>query len=117
MPPTSNVSERNQKLKSVPAKHPKNPQVVKLRDQATRLRRQGSRMRQSLEASSIRGDEFTPKELGQLQRHPVMRPMLANLVFTDGAAMGYAADGGRGADGVKSLQFAGHQLNPDRSHR
>lgn len=71
----------------MPTKQRKNPQVVKLRNQATR-------MRQSLEASSIRGDEFTPEELGQMQRHPAMRPMLANRVFTDGAAMEYAADGG-----------------------
>ncbi len=158
------------KLKSVPAKHRKNPDVVALRDRATKLRRQVSRMRHSLEASSIRGDEFTPEELGQLQRHPVLQPMLANLIFTNGDAMGYVGDGelvrwdgstasmpkrlrvahatdllaagdwdswqrqcfeaertqpfkqlfrelyvqtaAEAEDGVKSLRFAGHQVNP-----
>jgi hypothetical protein len=82
-------------LKSVPAKHRKNPEVMELRHRATQLRRQVSRMRQSLEASSIRGDRFTPDELQQLHRHPVLRPMLANLVFTDGEQMGFPVAEGR----------------------
>jgi hypothetical protein len=82
-------------LKSVPVKHRKDDEVVALRDRAKALRRQVSRVRASLEAASIRGDEFTPHELTRLHDHPVLRPMLANVLLTDArAALGFPEEGG-----------------------
>ncbi len=82
-------------LKSVPAKHRKDDEVVALRERAKTLRRQVSRVRASLEAASIRGDEFTPGELVRLHDHPVLRPMLANVLLTDArGALGFPSERG-----------------------
>jgi hypothetical protein len=52
-------------------------------------------MRQSLEQAMCRGDAFTPGELRSLMSHPILRPMLEQLIFTSKSGMGYPVQGGR----------------------
>lgn len=68
-------------LKSVPAKHRKHPEVAAMRARSTALRKQVSRVRQSLESSAIRGDIIGPDELQRLHSHPLLRPMLGASMF------------------------------------
>ncbi len=79
--PVTSVRRGGKKLKNVPAKHRKDPEVVELRERARDLRRQVSRVRRALEEASIRGDTFDHDEITRLFRHPVIRPMLAATVF------------------------------------
>ncbi|MGJ5819921.1 DUF5724 domain-containing protein [Paludibaculum fermentans] len=74
--------EKNGKaLKELPASLRKSPGIVELRTRRTQLAQQASRMRQSLEEAMIRGDRFTGKELEELSAHPLLRPMVAALLF------------------------------------
>ena len=68
-------------LKEIPATLRKTPAIATLRERKSALVQQASRMRRSLEDSMIRGDLFTPAELGELHQHPLLRPMLASLLF------------------------------------
>jgi hypothetical protein len=56
-------------------------------------------MRQSLEGAMCRGDRFTGAELQQLLQHPVLAPMLRNLLFTGEGKAGYPVDEGRALEG------------------
>ncbi len=89
------VRRGDKTLKAVPAKSAKVPAIAALRERATTLRAQTARMRRSLESSCVTGEEFTPDELGDLLRHPVLAPMLRDLVLVraDGVAGNLAADG------------------------
>ena len=76
--------EKNGKpLKEAPAAVKKSPGISELRSRKTQLAQQTSRMRLSLEESMMRGDQFTTAELREMQKHPMLRPMLSNLVFVD----------------------------------
>ena len=80
-------------LKSVPANSAKVPEVAALKERATRLRQQSRRMRASLEASSVLGDPFERGELADLLRHPVLAPMLRDLVMVSAEGVaGFASD-------------------------
>jgi hypothetical protein len=74
-------------LKSIPASLRKSPTLSALRSRKTELGQQTSRMRQSLEEAMIRGDRFSLRELGELEAHPLLKPMIASLLFAceDGA--------------------------------
>lgn len=89
------VTKKNKPLKNVPAKLKKNPDIKALQERKRDITRQASRMRKSLEASMCRGDEFTGTELKQLLTHPILQPILNQLVFvvTDDSAYGYPIDG------------------------
>jgi len=53
-------------------------------------------MRASLEEAAVRGDRFTAEELLELCRHPVLLPMIEQLVFvTDEGILGMPRSGGR----------------------
>lgn len=83
-------------LKNIPAKVSKREAVAALRDRATALRDQARRMRASLEEAAVRGDRFTAEELLELCRHPVLLPMIEQLVFvTDEGILGMPRSGGR----------------------
>lgn len=79
-------------IKSIPPEVKKAPEIAALIERSRELKKSGSRMRQGLEAAMCRGDEFTGEELRGLWTHPVLRPMLARLVFVgagDTPLMGY----------------------------
>lgn len=93
--PQIGVEKKDKKLKSVPAALKKDARVKELTSRKTDLRRQVSRMRLSLETAMCRGDAFPGKELVELFGHPMLAPMLRNLVFVADDMMGYPIEGGR----------------------
>lgn len=81
-------------LKSVPAKSAKVPEIAELRERAGVLRKQIRRMRVSLESACVLGDAFEPDELTDLLRHPILAPLLRNLVLVDAEGLlGLPSDG------------------------
>ena len=50
-------------------------------------------MRQSLEESMVHGDPFSVQDLDELLDHPVLGPMLRELVFVGEAGLGFPVDG------------------------
>jgi hypothetical protein len=68
-------------LKDLPASLKKSPVLAPLRTRKTLLAQQTSRMRLSLEEAMIRGDTFTYRELEDFANHPLLRPMVATLIF------------------------------------
>jgi hypothetical protein len=94
--PEFTVRKKDKTLKSIPANLRKHEPIAALRSRVTDLRRQKSRMRLSLEEAMCRGDVFGSDELKQFFAHPILRPMIAQLVFIgDGGLMGYPDQAGR----------------------
>jgi Family of unknown function (DUF5724)/Domain of unknown function (DUF4132) len=82
-------------LADIPAKLKKHPKIAALRLRKVELKRQASRIRPSLEQFMVRGDEFTGAELCELMEHPLLAPMLTNLVLVGEGIMGYPVHGGK----------------------
>ncbi|THJ09189.1 DUF4132 domain-containing protein, partial [Nocardioides sp.] len=82
--PVIEVQRAGKALKSVPRSHAKDPAFAALRERATRLRQQASRMRKSLEGACVAGEPFTTEEVAELHGHPLLRPMLQDLIGVDG---------------------------------
>jgi hypothetical protein len=85
--------KEGKKLKSVPAKHRKNKEYLKLKEYNKSLREQFSRTKKSLETAMVNGDIFTAKELEILMTHPVVSPMLSKLVLLCDDKLGFLKDG------------------------
>jgi HEAT repeat protein len=83
-------------LKSIPPAVKKHTKVKALAERKTELKRQVSRMRQSLEQMMCRGDTFTGAELRQLFDHPVLAPLLERLVLQGEGILGYPVSKGQG---------------------
>ena len=81
-------------LKSVPAKLKKNETVVALTDMVKTLTEQYRRTRVMLERAMEDSTIFTFGELSALSAHPVVYPMLKNLVLISGDVVGFLADNG-----------------------
>jgi len=75
------VKKAGKQLKSIPAKYRKNIAVKKLHEHKKTLANQYSRARKSLEEAMNRGDEFSVAEIQALSQHPLVSPMLKNLVL------------------------------------
>ena len=88
------VAKNGKTLKAIPPAVKKDPAVAALVERRLEVERQGSRMRASLERAMCRGDRFTGTELRELYAHPVLAPMLRNLVFVAQTGCGYPTDGG-----------------------
>ena len=82
-------------LKSVPAKLRKVPEIKALHARATELRRQGSRIRASLEQAMVRGDALTGDELARYREHALLWPALTRLVLVGEGDLGYPDGDGR----------------------
>ena len=90
------VRRGERKLKAIPpAVKKKHASVAELAGRMTDLRRQISRIRNSLEQSMCRGDAFSGTELRGLFRHPLIAPMLSRLVLIGEGILGYPVDGGQ----------------------
>lgn len=90
------VKGKEKKLKAIPAKLKKHPEISILRERKTELTKQTSRMRISLEESMIRGDSFTSTEFIELCDHPLLKAMLTDLLFiTEDGAMGFPIKNGK----------------------
>jgi predicted DNA-binding WGR domain protein len=79
--PELTISKNGSLLKSVPAKLKKNEAIVALQERKREIERQISRMRIALEGAMCRGDRFTASEIAGLLDHPVLAPLLRNLIF------------------------------------
>ncbi len=88
------VSKAEKALKSIPAKLKKDPQIQALTSRKQDIRKQASRMRISLEQAMCRGDRFTVDELIQLRNHPVLAPMLCQLILVSDRDIGYLTETG-----------------------
>ena len=88
------VRRGDKELKSVPAASVKRvPEISALRARVTALRKQGSRMRASLEAACVSGEAFSTTELADLFAHPMIAPLLRDLVVvSDEGVIGFADD-------------------------
>ncbi len=92
--PMLEVQKAGKTLKDIPANLKKDEAVIEIRARRKELETQRSRMRVSLERAMVHGDEFTAKELRDLTKHPIVKPMLEQMVFIDQTQMGFlAADG------------------------
>jgi hypothetical protein len=91
------VEKEGRRLKTVPARLKKEPAIATLLARKRELAQQVARARRSLEQVMCRGDRFTPEQVQDLLQHPVLRPMLQQLVFIgdDGAPIGYPVVAGR----------------------
>ena len=87
-------SKDGKTLKSVPAKLKKNETVVALTDMVKTLTEQYRRTRVMLERAMEDSTTFTFGEFSALSAHPVVYPMLKNLVLISGDAIGFLADNG-----------------------
>jgi hypothetical protein len=97
------VSRAGRTLKSVPAALRKEPGISALQARKAALAKQATRVRASLEAAMVAQDAFTAADFAGLRRHPVVAPMLAQLVWVaeDGRTrmLDAGGPGGRGNSG------------------
>jgi hypothetical protein len=92
--PQIGVEKEGRPLERVPAALRKDKRVAELRERKQQLVRQSSRMRGSLEEAMVRGDVFLASELQDLFKHPLLAPMLGQLVLIGEGVIGYPAAGG-----------------------
>ncbi|ELS31283.1 MULTISPECIES: DUF4132 domain-containing protein [Pseudanabaena] len=90
--PNLTIVKKGKPQKTIPATLKKNTEIMGLQERKQKLTKQASRMRLSLEQSMCRGDRFTGAELQQLLIHPILRPMLQQLIFVGETAIGYPQD-------------------------
>src|SRR5262245_23155608 len=107
--PQLTAHKSGRKLESVPASLRKDAEVAELRKRATELRRQGSRVKVSLEDATCCGSRFEGEELCPPLRHPVLAPALQRLVFLGEDIAGYPVEGGA------ALADANGKLEPVRA--
>lgn len=88
------VSKDGKELKSVPASLKKNERVVALSAMVKTLTEQYRRTKVMLERAMEDSVTFTMGELSALSLHPVVYPMISNLVFISGDTVGFPKDGG-----------------------
>ena len=100
------IAKGGKSLKSVPTALKKNEAILALQARKRDIDRQVSRMRKSLEEAMCRGDEFTGLELQGLLAHPVLCPMLRNLVFLGDDIAGYPEVGGKELEGPGGKRVA-----------
>ncbi|MFK7936423.1 MAG: DUF5724 domain-containing protein [Saprospiraceae bacterium] len=92
------IKKGDKELKSIPAKLRKDKAILQLKTFQKTLRDQHKRTRKALEEAMCRGDVFTATEITDLFKHPVVAPMLRELVLvvdgSDGKRLGYFRNGG-----------------------
>ena len=76
-------------LKSLPAKVKKDPYVLRLTDMKKQLTEQYRRTRRMFEQAMEDGATFSLAELRDLSKNPVVRPMIAKLVFRSEEKLGF----------------------------
>ncbi|MEM7127271.1 MAG: DUF5724 domain-containing protein [Chloroflexota bacterium] len=79
--PVVEIMKKGRVLKHIPKAAKKEPDVVALLNRKKEIVQQARRMRQALEEAMCRGDLFQGAEVVTLFQHPILRPMLEDLVF------------------------------------
>ncbi len=110
--PRLEVERAGRALKQISPQLKKDPEVVRLRERATALTRQLARMRLGLEQAMCREEVFPLGELCRLAAHPVVAPLLDQLVFVaaNGGALGHLVAGGQA---LRSHDGSDQPLAPD----
>ena len=98
--------------KVIPARLKKDKSVAELRKRSTELRKQASRIRNSLEDLMIRGDKFSGAELRDFMQHPLLKPLLCGLVLVGGDGLGYPDK-----NGASLVAFDDSTLNVDKTEQ
>jgi hypothetical protein len=93
--PLLEVTGNGKPLKQIPPRLKKETDVIALRERKQSLERQLSRMRLALEQAMCREERWTAEELTALLRHPMLAPMLEQLIFVGDGVMGYLVEEGR----------------------
>ncbi|HKD76969.1 MAG TPA: DUF5724 domain-containing protein, partial [Ktedonobacterales bacterium] len=93
--PHLDVAKQDKPLKQIPPRLKKEPEVIALRDRKRSLDQQLSRMRISLEQAMCREEIFAAGELAKLLGHPILAPMLEQLIFAGDGVMGYLIANGQ----------------------
>ncbi len=103
--PDFSVSRGEKTLKAVPAKLRKNLEVKEIQERKTAIKRQASRMRYTLEDAMCRGDKFNKDEFQELMKHPILKPMISQLVFISEEDSGYLIKNGGSLEGWDGNQI------------
>jgi hypothetical protein len=111
--PEVSVLKKGKPLANIPPAVKKDPDVATLTTRKTEITRQVSRMRESLENAMCRGDKFSGKELGELLEHPVLRPLLRNLVFIEAEGREAVSGYPLGENRLEDCDGAVFTLSPD----
>ncbi len=93
--PQLSYTKGDKPLKSLPPATKKNKKVAEILERNTELKRQASRVRQSLETMMCRGDLFSGEELKQLAAHPLIWPLLSRLILIGEGIAGYPDKNGQ----------------------
>lgn len=105
------AAKDGKKLKSVPARLKKHETVLELTNMVKTLTEQYRRTRLMLERAMEDSTAFTFGELSALSAHPVVYPMLKNLVLISGDKAGFIANKGLADDmGVVASLEDGEEL-------
>jgi len=86
-------TKNGKELKSIPSKLNKEKDLEELKEYCKVLKDQHSRTRKSLEEAMVNGEKFSIKELNNLMQHPVVKPMLQNLVLKSNNHLGFYTNG------------------------
>lgn len=89
------ATKKGKILKTLPAKAKKDKKVKELRKRKTELKRQVSRIRNSLEQMMCRGQMLSGDEICEMMRHPLIAPMLSRLVLIGAGIIGYPREKGK----------------------
>ncbi|GGJ43274.1 DUF5724 domain-containing protein [Deinococcus roseus] len=110
--PHIDIQKAGKPLKNIPPALRKNPEVVELLQSKQHLEQQKSRMREAFEQAMVRGDHFSLKEVQTLFTHPVVRPMLQNLLWVQGEQKLGFSDGSvlNTLDGSSPLTDEGYRI-------
>lgn len=106
------VKKDGKELKSIPGKLKKQETVLALTELKKTLTEQYRRARRMLEEAMEDQTVFTLSELSALSEHPVVYPMLKNLVLTNGTVSGFLA-----GDGLTNAYRDKLSLSPDTGVR
>jgi hypothetical protein len=92
--PQLSITKNGKELKSIPTALKKDEIISGLITRKQKLAQQASRMRLSLERAMCNGDTFLGSEISALFNHPLMMPMIEQLVFIAPDGMGYPVENG-----------------------
>ncbi len=93
--PNLTVTKQGQPLKAIPTMIKKNPKIAELQARQREVKQQAVRMRLSLEQAMCRSDIFSGSELQRLFDHPILAPMLEQLIFIGNGLTGYPIEHGQ----------------------
>ncbi len=83
------VYKGDKKLKSIPAKYKKEEHVIKIKEVKKDIKEQFKRTRVTLENAMNNSDNFSLEELEIINKHPVVKEVVKNLLFVSAGFIGF----------------------------